>query len=71
MMLGTLTKQVTAEYEKAGYPRVEAEALAGQEITASLKGVGVNIESYYEVREWKKSYMPVRAKIAEELRRQG
>jgi hypothetical protein len=70
MMLGTIVKQVTLLYEKEGYPSQEARALARQEMMASLDGLGVDIESYYAVREWKNSYMAMRAKVAEILERQ-
>ena len=64
MMIGTLEKQVIFLYEKEGYSSKEAGALARQEMMASLRGLGVDIDSYYAVRAWKESYMAMRAEIA-------
>ena len=63
MMIGSLQKQVIFEYEKAGHPSKEAEKLAQAEMMISMAGQSVNIESYEQVRNWKKSYMAERARI--------
>jgi hypothetical protein len=63
MMIGSLMKEVMLEYRKAGYPDNEIEKLAYAEMMISLKGRAVNVESYYEVRDWKKSYMAEGARI--------
>jgi hypothetical protein len=65
-MIGTLTKRVAFEYEKAGHPKDEAQKLAQAEIKISLSARLINIDSYYDVRAWKKSYMAERARILNE-----
>jgi hypothetical protein len=63
MMLGSLSKQVTYEYEQAGYPSKEAKELAGQEMLVSMRAISLNVDSYSEVRAWKQSYMANRTRI--------
>ena len=66
MMLGSLLKELMFEYQKKGHSSVEAEKLARAEMMISLAGKGVDIESYYAVRSWKKSYMAERARILQQ-----
>jgi len=63
MMLGSLAKEVSFEYEKLGHPKRTAQELAFQEMFASMRSKNVNVNSYYDVRDWKKSYMLERSKI--------
>jgi hypothetical protein len=62
MMLGSLSKEVTFEYEKLGHPKRAAHELALQEMYASMRASNLNVNSYYDVRDWKKSYIVERAK---------
>jgi hypothetical protein len=62
MMFGSLSKEVTFDYEKLGYSSKEAQELARQEMFASMRAKNLNVDSYYDVRAWKKSYMAERAK---------
>ena len=62
MMFGSLSKEVTFEYEKLGHPRAAAQELARQEMFTSMRARNLNVDSYSDVRSWKKSYMAERAK---------
>jgi hypothetical protein len=62
MMFGSLSTEVTFEYEKMGHPRKEAQELARQEMFASMRVRNLNVDSYSDVRSWKKSYMAERTR---------
>jgi hypothetical protein len=57
MMLGSLIKEVTAEYEKSGFDNTRAQQLASQEIKVSLSAHGVDLKSYQQVKAWRTGYM--------------
>lgn len=63
MMIGSLSKEVAFEYEKLGHPRKAAQELAQQEMFASMRARNLNVDSYSDVRSWKKSYMAERAGV--------
>jgi len=62
MMIGSLSKEVTFEYEKLGHPTRAAQELAEQEMFASMRARNLNVDSYADVRSWKKSYMAERSR---------
>lgn len=63
MMLGSLNKRITFEYEKSGHARKQAEEMAWQEMFISMRARNLNVASYHDVRAWKSSYMAERARI--------
>jgi hypothetical protein len=63
MMLGSLNKEITFEYEQSGHARKEAEEMAWQEMFISMRARNLNVNSYHDVRAWKSSYMADRERI--------
>jgi hypothetical protein len=62
MMLGSLLKEVTASYKKSGFVDKQAQQLASQEIKISLAANNIDLQSYQQVKAWRRRYMAERAK---------
>jgi hypothetical protein len=56
MMIGSLLREVAAEYEKEGVPREQARHAASEEIKTSLAHNRIDLHSYAQVKAWRKSY---------------
>jgi len=63
LMLGSLIREVTAQYEKSGFDSTRAQQLASQEIKMSLSAHGVDLKSYRQVKAWRTGYMVKRKEI--------
>jgi hypothetical protein len=57
MMLGSVMREVAAEYEKSGFDSARAQQLASQEIKMSLSVHSIDLKSYRQVKAWRTRYM--------------
>jgi len=58
ILLGRVREKRVFELETQGLSRDEAERLANEQISESIRAANVDIESYKDVRRWARTFRP-------------